>query len=106
MGKCVSRPTAVHTTTAAAMRNSIKIVDAPQSGRTSPRTFTVVNEDEEECLHTLVFTIQHTWQHHEVEILHVKETDGLLMRVGHSYFPVTVAKCNTKNRYQASVSIK
>lgn len=106
MGKCISRPITMHTATAGAMRNSVRIVDATQSGRTSPRTFTVVHEDEQDCLQTLVFTIQHTWQHHEVEILHVQETGGLLMRVGHSYFPVTVTKCNTKNRYQASVSIK
>lgn len=106
MGNCVSRPTDVHTTTAGAMRNSIKISDAPQTGRMSPRSFTVVNEDEQGCIETLVLTIQHNWQHHEVEILHVKETDHVLMRIGNSYFPVEVVKHSSRNCYQASVSVR
>lgn len=74
--------------------------------RVSPRTFSVVSESVDQCLETLRFTIQNTWEHQEVELLHVKENDNPIMRVGTAYYPIDVIKFSAKNRYQASVSIK
>jgi hypothetical protein len=76
------------------------------SPRTSPRTFSVVSESVDQCLETLSFTIENTWKTHEVEVVHLRENDSVLMRVGTAYYPIDVIKFSAKNRYQASVSIK
>jgi hypothetical protein len=103
MGACVGKEPIVTTTTTNA-RASMRFDVVPQ--RASPRTFSVVSESIDQCLDTLSYTIQNTWEHQEVEVLHLRENNNIVMRVGTAYYPVDVIKFSAKNRYQASVSIK
>ena len=103
MGACTGKEPIVTTTTTNA-RASMRFDAVP--ARVSPRTFSVVSESVDQCLDTLSYTIQNTWEHQEVEVLHVRENDAPLMRVGTAYYPIDVIKFSAKNRYQASVSIK
>lgn len=103
MGACAGKEPIITTTTTNA-RASLRFDAVPQ--RASPRTFSVVSESVDQCLETLSFTIQETWKQREVEVLHVKENDNPIMRVGTALYPIDVIKFSAKNRYQASVSIK
>lgn len=103
MGNCVSKGnTAAH-------RSTIQLTGggADAAPKTSPRAFSVVADTYDLSLETLHFTIQNTWKTKEVEMVHVKENEHIvLMRVGDVYYAVDIIKLTAKNKFQASVSIK